>query len=328
MLPSLRAALQSALGFGWKAGVAAEVLTLPQNSIGRMIYESKLYLQTTELFAWTAAVVLLSLAIEKLLLRLLDGGRPRGTVRETQEAAAADPGAPSPDGAAPGTPAADAPQPQNDGCAEAAPPSGAAEPVLVLSRLSLAFGGKPVFSCLSLTLAAGERVALMGPSGCGKTSLLRLAAGLLVPTSGTVERGTERVAVCFQEPRLLPWLSAAENVNLVLSDRAATMPEAERLLSRLGLDADAMKQYPAALSGGMCQRVALARTLAQKGELLLLDEPFKALDAALRAQALRVVAEESGGAAVLLVTHDRTEAESFGCRIAEFASLTEKTNSE
>ena len=75
VLPQFRAALRSALGFGWKAGVAAEVLTLPQRSIGRMIYESKLYLQTTELFAWTAAVVLLSLAIEKLLLRALAGRR-------------------------------------------------------------------------------------------------------------------------------------------------------------------------------------------------------------------------------------------------------------
>ena len=321
VLPLLRAALQSAIGFGWKAGVAAEVLTLPRNSIGRMIYESKLYLQTTELFAWTAAIVLLSLIIEMLLLRLLNIGKPRGT--DVSEQQAADAGRSDlPPVSAEDDPCVERTSPMQIRVpSEARSPTSAAEPVLALSRLSVAFNGKSVFSDLSLSLAAGERVALMGPSGCGKTSLLRTAAGLLIPSAGTVERGTERVAVCFQEPRLLPWLTAVQNVNLVLSDRSATMAEAERLLSRLGLSVRAMKQYPTELSGGMCQRVALARTLAQKGDLLLLDEPFKALDAGLRAQVIRVVTEESKDAAVLLVTHDRTEAVAFNCRVVEFASL-------
>jgi NitT/TauT family transport system ATP-binding protein len=214
-----------------------------------------------------------------------------------------------------------APSAQDRSRAGSPQPPAPAVPALILDRISLSFDGKPVFADLSLSLAAGERVALMGPSGCGKTSLLRLAAGLLAPSSGKTERAAERIAVCFQEPRLLPWRTAAENVNLVLSDRSATMGEAERLLSRLGLDPAALKQYPAALSGGMRQRVALARTLAQKGDLLLLDEPFKALDAALRSQVIEAVLAESSGAAVLLVTHDKAEAEALGCRIAEFSSL-------
>ena len=193
--------------------------------------------------------------------------------------------------------------------------------MLELKNVSLAFGDKTVFSGLNLRLDAGERCAVMGPSGCGKTSLLRLAAGLLTASAGTVTRGTTEVAVCFQEPRLLPWRTAAENVNLVLSDSAATIPAAEAWLSRLGLDASAARQYPAELSGGMQQRSALARTLAQRGELLLLDEPFKALDEALREQVIRLVSAESAGAAVLLVTHDAREAEALGCRIVEFEAL-------
>ncbi len=310
VLPQFRAALQSSLGFGWKAGVAAEVLTLPKNSIGRMIYESKLYLQTEALFAWTAAVVLLSLVIEMLLLRLLAGRRNARTADGVPDTAATQ----APDGPA--------------GPDKSHAPSDRAGPVLALDSVSLSFGAGPAFSGLSLRLGAGERVAVMGPSGCGKTSLLRLAAGLLEPSSGTAVRSTAQIAVCFQEPRLLPWRTAAENVNLVLSDRAATMAEAERQLASLGLGAAAAKQYPAALSGGMQQRVALARALAQKGDLLLLDEPFKALDAPLRAQVIRTVSKESRGAAVLLVTHDEAEAEAFGCRVLRFPELTAQADPE
>ena len=193
--------------------------------------------------------------------------------------------------------------------------------MLELQNLSLSFGEKEVFSGLNLRLAAGERLAVMGPSGCGKTSLLRVAAGLLPPTGGTVRRGTERVAVSFQEPRLLPWRTAAENVNLVLSDRRATLPAAQEWLMRLGLDAADAKEYPAALSGGMQQRVALARALAQASELLLLDEPFSALDEALRAQVIARISDCASGAAILLVTHERAEAEALGCRVVEFAEL-------
>ena len=313
VLPHLQSALRSAMGFGWKAGVAAEVLTLPPNSIGRMIYESKLYLETESLFAWTAAVVLLSLALERALLRALApkqrqsaGSRPEADAPETSTPAAPAPASTLWAGGLP--PAAAAP----------AAPAPAADPILVLDGLALAFDGRRIFSGVSLSLGPGERAAVMGPSGCGKTSLLRAAAGLLPPAAGSAVRGTEQVAVCFQEPRLLPWRTAAENVNLVLSDRPGTLPEAEAWLRRLGLDAAAARQYPAALSGGMRQRVALARALAQRGELLLLDEPFKALDGETKALAIRAVADAAPDAAILLVTHDAAEAGALGCRVETF----------
>ena len=193
--------------------------------------------------------------------------------------------------------------------------------MLELRDVSLRLGGAAVFEGLSFALAAGERLALMGPSGCGKTSLLRLCAGLLKPDAGTVRRDTERVAFLFQEPRLLPWRTAAENVNLVLSDRAGTMGEAEAWLARFGLDTADARKRPAELSGGMQQRASLARCLASGGELLLLDEPFKALDAALRRETMQTVSDLAGGAAVLLVTHDPAEAEDLGCRIVRFEEL-------
>ena len=141
--------------------------------------------------------------------------------------------------------------------------------MLELKNVSLRYSDLRVLRDVSLRLDPGERIAVMGPSGCGKTSLLRVIAGLQSPDSGTVERTAQRLSFVFQEPRLLPWRTAAENVNAVLSDRAQTMPQALAWLERLELRA-ARDQYPAALSGGMQQRVAIARALAYGAPVLLL----------------------------------------------------------
>lgn len=182
--------------------------------------------------------------------------------------------------------------------------------MLRLEGVSLSYGGQIVLQAQSLDVPSGKRIALMGPSGCGKTSLLRLAAGLVRPDSGTVERRGARVSCLFQEPRLLPWLTAEENVNAVLSDRVATRAEAHRWLEAVGLGADADK-YPHTLSGGMQQRVSLARALAYGGALFLLDEPLKGLDAETRADMLRLLRKHTAGKTVLLATHDEAEAEAL-----------------
>ena len=148
--------------------------------------------------------------------------------------------------------------------------------------LTVTYDGRDVLHKVTLTVPDGTHIALMGPSGCGKTTLLRVLAGLRAPDGGSVRVSPGRIACVFQEPRLLPWRTAAENVNAVLSDRAQTMPQARAWLERLELGA-AAEQYPAALSGGMQQRVAIARALAYDAPVLLLDEPFRALDAALPA---------------------------------------------
>src|SRR5215469_14993387 len=135
---------------------------------------------------------------------------------------------------------------------------------------------------LSLTVADGEFVCLVGASGCGKSALLNIVAGLDAPTAGSVDTGGRRVAIMFQEPALFPWLTARKNVELAL--RAKRVPKEERrqrasqLLETVHLG-DFADKRPHELSGGMRQRVALARALAQDADVLLMDEPFGALDA-------------------------------------------------
>jgi len=184
--------------------------------------------------------------------------------------------------------------------------------MLKLTNISHSYGDHKVLQDQNLTLLPGQRLAVMGPSGDGKTTLLRIALGLLKPSAGTVENTFRKTAVVFQEPRLLPWQTALENVNLVLGDGKSTLDIAKSCLEQVQL-ADAADKYPRELSGGMQQRVAVARALAAEGDLLILDEPFKAMDEALREQIIARVAEAR--AAILLVTHDEAEARMLGCEI-------------
>ena len=184
--------------------------------------------------------------------------------------------------------------------------------MLELTNISHSYDDLKVLEDFSLTLAPGEKIALMGPSGCGKTTVLRIALGLLPPTGGTVKSGFRRSAAVFQEPRLLPWRTALENVALVLGDGKASFPRAMTALEQMELG-EAAGKYPRELSGGMQQRVAIARALATDPDLLILDEPFKGLDEALRERILEAVARRD--AAVLLVTHDEWEAKALDCQI-------------
>lgn len=179
--------------------------------------------------------------------------------------------------------------------------------MILLKNIVCAYDGKLVLNGLSLSLPETGVVALTGPSGSGKTTFLRLLAGLLLPASGSVEgMDGKRVSMAFQEDRLIPWLTALENVALVCADES----RARETLGRLEL-ADALEKRPDELSGGMQRRVALARALCYGGDVLLLDEPFKGLDDALKAR----VAECIRGVFPLTViaTHDMNEAELLGC---------------
>ena len=189
--------------------------------------------------------------------------------------------------------------------------------MLELKNISVRFDGKSVLSDCSLSLGDGERLALMGPSGCGKTTLLRVALSLQPPDAGTVSGDTGRTAAVFQEPRLLPWRTAAENVNAVLSDTKETMPEALSMLERVELS-DAAEKYPAELSGGMQQRVSIARALAYRPDLLVLDEPFRGLDDELRGRMVSLLSVSLASASLLLVTHSEDEARALGCRILRY----------
>ncbi len=179
---------------------------------------------------------------------------------------------------------------------------------------------------VSLDVAAGEILVILGGSGCGKSTLLRLIAGLDQPSEGRVLLGAEpirgphpAIGIVFQEPRLLPWLRVADNVGFGLSD----LPRPERdsvvraALARVGLTRHA-QDWPRQLSGGMAQRAALARALVTRPQVLLLDEPFSALDSMIRASLqehlLELWADERP--TLVVVTHDIEEALILGDRIA------------
>ncbi|BDG60821.1 ABC transporter ATP-binding protein [Caldinitratiruptor microaerophilus] len=188
--------------------------------------------------------------------------------------------------------------------------------VLTVQGLSKWFGELEVLRGVDLTVRAGEVVCLVGPSGCGKSTLLRIAAGLetvqggTVAVAGTPVRGPHpAVGVVFQEPRLMPWLTVAENIALGRRLVPALRAQVAELVVEMGLG-DFLDALPKQLSGGMAQRVAIARGLFHHPELLLLDEPFSAVDALTRMRLqemlLRVV--RTRGTTMLLVTHDVDEA--------------------
>ena len=182
-----------------------------------------------------------------------------------------------------------------------------------IKDFSLSFGQEKIIDSFSLHLDKGEKIALMGPSGCGKTSLLRAIAGLIKPIDGSITLGGS-VSFIFQEPRLLPWLSALENVNAVLSDSIATMAEAQKWLEAVGLG-DSGDKLPSQLSGGMQQRVSIARALAYGGDILLLDEPMKAMDTETADAVAKLIMEHAKDKTLIIVTHDEAEAKAFADKI-------------
>ncbi|MBO9310144.1 MAG: ABC transporter ATP-binding protein [Chloroflexi bacterium] len=182
------------------------------------------------------------------------------------------------------------------------------------------FGALEVLHNISFELAAGEFVCLIGPSGCGKTTLLRIAAGLLKPSAGQalfngepISAPLPEIGILFQQPTLLPYLSTRANVELPLAlrgvSRAARRSIAQQALAQLGL-AEFAEAYPSQLSGGMAQRAALGRALVQNPAVLLMDEPFSALDAMTRELMQLELLDlwQRTRKTILMVTHSITEA--------------------
>ena len=205
------------------------------------------------------------------------------------------------------------------------------QPVVRLDRVSMRFGPDhanglpPVLDQVSLRVGPGEFVALVGASGCGKSTLLSIIAGLEPPTGGRVEVAGSGAALMFQEPALYPWLTAGRNIELALRLRGVLRKErraqAEQLLAMVRLDGAARKRVHE-LSGGMRQRVALARALAQDRSVLLMDEPFGALDAITRDvlhEELTRVWQETG-VSIVFVTHNVREAVRLGERVLLMSS--------
>lgn len=187
-------------------------------------------------------------------------------------------------------------------------PPASAPPLLDLRVERKVFGDTAVLGQIDLQLQPGEIVSLLGPSGCGKSTLLRLVAQLDQDFTGRLRTRPEQVGFVFQEPRLMPWLSVAENIGFS-EDQGYDRDRVANLIDEVGLGGFA-SALPKALSGGMAQRVAIARGLYGQPQLLLLDEPFSAVDAFTRfkLQDLLLDLARRHGIGLLVVTHDVDEA--------------------
>ena len=182
--------------------------------------------------------------------------------------------------------------------------------MIALQNLHFSYDTTPVCADLTWRLPESGVVCLWGSSGCGKTTLLRLLAGLEKPDAGGVE-GVGRVSMVFQEDRLLPWLSATENVTLT----GASQTDARQTLAALGLAEEEMAALPGNLSGGQQRRIALARALTVKSDLLLLDEPFNGLDEDTWRSTVPLILAYAKSHPVVLVTHIREQAEALNAQI-------------
>ena len=198
---------------------------------------------------------------------------------------------------------------------------GEAMTALALDGVAHAYFGRTVLDRVALRVAEDEIVALVGPSGCGKSTLVHIAAGLTDPLRGRVVAGYRRHGMIFQEPRLLPWATAEDNIAYPLRlagvARRERLERARRAADLVSLDRRDLGKYPVELSGGMRQRTAIARALVVEPDFVFFDEPFTALDVALKRQMqdLVIAAAHQARFAGLFVTHDLAEAVRVSDRI-------------
>jgi len=273
-LPYLATAMPFCIGMGYKSGVAAEVIGLPDPSIGERIYSAKIYLNTAGVFAWIVVILLLNLPAEKLVSVLL---KKAGVPKLRKKAAGSE-------------------------------QRGTHSREISLKDIKKGYDGREVLNIEEAHFNAGGIYCIMGESGAGKTTLLKILAGTIKPDSGkaVICDGEENdipadIAMCFQENRLLPGADVLTNLYF-----AGCTQECEEKLSGL-LPKELHEKKTEQLSGGEQRRVALARAVLSEGDLLLLDEPFTGLDEENRMRAAAWILENRRGRTMILVTHDRDD---------------------
>ena len=265
--PFLLSAFQLSLGMCWKSGVAAEVIGTPAHSIGGALYLAKIYLDTAELFAWTAVIIVLSVLFEKAVFGCVENFF-------RWEPACKRP-----------------PMPQKIAARE--------RRTLCVWNLGKSFHNQWIFRHVDHEFLGGEPYVLDTPSGSGKTTFFRCLCGLERPEEGEVS-GIDTFSVQFQEDRLCEDYSAVKNLEMVLGDAAL----AREILAQL-LPEEALDQPCRELSGGMKRRVSLVRAMEAGAQCVLLDEPFTGLDEENRKKAEAYIRRKAGGRILILATHIR-----------------------
>lgn len=303
-VPALVSGFMSAckigLGFCFKAGIAAEIIGLPFQSIGSELYKSKLYLMTDELFAWTVVIVLMSVFFEGVCIYLLN--KLSCIIEKTNISRKA----------------------ENENKADKShKKKGEYEKlennnILMIKEITKSYGKQKVLENISFNLNESERICIYGKSGIGKTTLLRIIAGLEKADSGKITF-VGKVSMVFQEDRLLENTDVYTNLYCVLGSRF-DKAEADMHLKEVGLEG-AGNKIVSELSGGMKRRVAIVRCMMKSSEIILLDEPFKGLDTILKDNIIRYVVKYLNGRAVIMVTHDISEAEKIQAEIIEIKNL-------
>ncbi|GAB6090673.1 ATP-binding cassette domain-containing protein [Spirochaeta dissipatitropha] len=308
-LPVVLSTMISAVGMSWKAVIAAEVLSQPRHGIGTALQTAKLYIDTPAVFAWTIIAVLLAALVDGLLL-VADRRLYHHSSRKI--------------------PVGKKNIPHFVPNSSEIFPSWKTQelPALHAEKLCFSYGSLKVFHELDLEIEAGKITVLFGPSGCGKTTLLRLFAGSLHAESGRIFRTPNdrtvppryQTSFIFQDPRLLPWANLEQNLELVCTIHPGNKRKyvCREILEQIKLPLPLA--YPDQLSGGMQQRLNLARGFLHPAGLLCLDEPFANQDRATRDELLKLSLElqQFHGSTMLWVTHDPQEAVSVADRILIF----------
>lgn len=307
-LPELKtyiiAAFALATGMAFKAGIAAEVIGTPGGSVGKMLYNAKVYLETPELFAWTLVIIVLSVVVEQVILGLVKwmfAGLQRHVVG----------GKICKENSCNGH--------RNEIKGDGGDASGAA---IDLSNVCFSYNkgvDEELINDLSLHIPAGDRVCIMAPSGTGKTTLLNLLTGGLKPDCGIISFEVDtgdgvNISMVFQEDRLCREYTAAYNIALGLKRGCRKTDLIQSHLEQLGMGESIFADVKE-MSGGMKRRVAIVRAVMSPSSVLILDEPFASFDEELKDRTAEYIIENLNGRTLVVVSHDEKDAERLNARI-------------
>jgi NitT/TauT family transport system permease protein len=309
VMPQISTSLNLIAGLSWKTVVAAEVLAAPNVSMGYNLFISKVFLQTANLFAWLIAIICLSMIFEKIIKLAIKQFLPKDYMK-SKVVRGVRLGQAVQNSEVKGT---EVKVTETLKTPESQELAKAVAPEIQVTGLTKSFGEKVVFAGFTEKFEAGKTTAIMAPSGYGKTTLFRIIAGLEKNDGGEIT-GISNVPISylFQEDRLLPWLNVFDNIALFLKNKVPTneiQSQTTHMLEMLELFQNA-HELPKELSGGMKHRVAIGRAFLCPALILLLDEPFRGLDADLKNRIIPKLCQEyMSGKTVILVTHNQEDAE-------------------